>query len=99
MDTIIKDKAIILEEWKELRAEIARKQSFGERIRVATGAANLAIMAFGLKDCGIEGAIVCILPIIVTSLSYVWLLTYIFSGRRIALYIKEKLEPNIPEFK
>jgi len=91
-------KSIILEEWKELRAEITRKQSFAEHILVAAGAANFAILAYGLKDCAVEGVAVCILPTVVTSVVYLWLLTYIFSGFRIASYIKNELEPKIPGF-
>jgi hypothetical protein len=91
-------KSAILEEWKELRAEITRKQSFAEHILVAAGAANFAILAYGLKDCAIEGVAVCLLPTVVTSVVYLWLLTYVFSGFRIASYIKKELEPKIPGF-
>lgn len=67
-----------MEEWKELRAEIARKQAFGEQIFVTVGAANFAVIAYGMKDCALEGAAVCLLPIIITGVTYLWLLTQKF---------------------
>jgi hypothetical protein len=88
----------ILEEWKELRAEITRKQSFAEHILVNLGAANFAVIAYGIKDSSIEGVLVCLLPTIITSFGYLWLLTYIFSGFRIASYIRQELEPKLPGF-
>ena len=90
--------SIVLEEWKELRSEIARKQAFAERILVSVAGINFAIIAYGIRDCAIEGIAVCLLPTIVSSVAYLWLLSYIYSGFRIAAYIKEVLEPKIKGF-
>lgn len=86
----------ILEEWKNLRTEIGRKQAFAERMLVATGGINFAVLAFGLRDSRLEGVAVCLLPTIITSIVYLWLLTYIYSGFRIAAYIRTEIEPIVP---
>lgn len=86
----------VLEEWKQLRTEIAQKQAFVQRILVTTGGANFAIIVFGMRDSGIEGIAICLLPTILTSVVYLWLLTQVYSGFRIAAYIRTELEPKIP---
>lgn len=85
----------IMEEWRVLRSEIARKQAFAEQILVTIGGANFAVIAYGVKDLSFEGVFVCLLPTIISSVAYLWLLTYIYSGFRIAAYIKTELEPKI----
>jgi hypothetical protein len=84
-----------LEEWKALREEIVRKQTFVESTWIAASAASLAAMAFGLKESSTEGIAICLLPTILTSIVYFWILTRVYSGFRIANYIKTVIEPDI----
>lgn len=82
-----------IDEWKNLRAEIARKQSFAEKILVTVGGLNFAIIGFGIRDHNVEGIVICLLPTVISSVMHLWLLAYIFSIFRIASYIKNEIEP------
>jgi hypothetical protein len=90
------ENAFLIEEWKNLRDEISRKQSFVERLILASVGGNLAI--FSLAATGQipspVNAFVALLPIILTTLSYFWILRNFYSGARIASYIKEIIEPK-----
>jgi hypothetical protein len=90
------DSGHLIEEWKSLRDEIARKQSFVERLVLTTVTGNLAIFAFATaqKDLAPANAFLALLPVVLTSLSYFWILRNLQSGFRIAEYIRECIEPN-----
>lgn len=85
----------LVEEWKILRDEITRKQNFVEHLIITTVAGDFAIFsfAFSLQDLAPISAFVALLPMVVTTISYLWILRYLVSGFRISLYIKERIEP------
>lgn len=86
----------LIEEWKVLRDEIARKQSFVERLVVTTVAGNLTIFSFAASLQGITpvNAFIALLPMLLTTISYFWILRNLYSGFRIAKYIREYIEPK-----
>ena len=86
----------LIEEWKMLRHEIDEKQRFVERLVISTAAGNLAIFSFASSLQGLApmNAFVALLPIILTTMSYFWILRNIYSGFRIAKYIKDAIEPQ-----
>lgn len=87
-----------LEEWKSLREEIARKQNYAHQIFISLTGANFAIYAFLSQQVSSEGKItpihliVCLFPIILTVIAYYLNLLHEHSSRRIAHYIKFKIE-------
>ncbi len=85
----------LMEEFKELRQEGARKNNFVERLILTTIAGNLAIysFAFTLQSLSPLNAFIALLPIILTTMSYFWILRSLYSGLRIVKYIKEQIEP------
>lgn len=87
----------LMEEWKQLRQEGDRKHDFVERLVLTTIAGNLAIysFAFSLHELAPLNAFIALLPIFLTTMSYFWILGYLYSGLRIIRYIKEKLEPDM----
>lgn len=87
----------LMEEWKVLRGEIARKQDFAERLVLTTVAGNLAIYSFtfSLQRIAPINAFIALVPIILTTVSYFWMLRSVYSGLRIVRYIKEYIEPNV----
>jgi hypothetical protein len=88
--------ADLIEEWKSLRDEIARKQGFVERLIVVTVAGDLAIFSFAATrqiPTPVD-AFMALLSIALTTLSYFWILRSFYSGMRIAQYIKEYIEPK-----
>ena len=86
----------LLEEWKELRGEIARKQASAERVILGAAVGNFTIMAFALKDTAIQGIFIALLPTVVSTISYAWFLAYLYSGFRISRYIQDQIEPKMP---
>jgi len=86
----------LVEEWKSLRDEIARKQSFVERLVLTTVTGNLAIFAFASsqEEIAPANAFLALLPIVLTSLAYFWILRNLRSGYRISDYIRERIEPH-----
>lgn len=88
--------ADLMEEWKSLRQEVARKQSFVERLVLTTIAGNLAIysFAFSLQSHYPIDAVVALLPIILSAMSYFWILRSLYSVQRITKYIKDRIEPH-----
>lgn len=69
-----------------LRNEIEARIAFSERLILATAAANFAILSFSF---GVDrGAwLVALLTTTLSTISYHWQLSYIYSGFRIARYI------------
>ncbi len=86
----------LIEEWKKLRDEVARKQIFVERLVVITVSGNLAIFSFAssLQRIDPVNAFIALLSILLTTISYFWILRNLLSGFRIAKYIKEYIEPK-----
>jgi hypothetical protein len=89
--------AILIEEWKTLRDEIRQKQQFEYRLILTSATGNLAIFsfAFSLQDISPVNAIVALLPIIFTTIVYLWLLKNIYSITRIVLYMTQNLEKEV----
>ena len=87
----------LMEEWKALRSEIARKQDFAERLVLTTVAGNLAIYSFtfSLQHIAPYNAFIALVPSILTTISYFWMLRSLYSGLRIVKYIKEYIEPKL----
>lgn len=86
---------LLIAEWKELRDELARKQELGERVVLSMAGANFTILALALTEKSQISLLIALLPTIVTSIGYLWLLSYVYSALRIATYIKDVLEPKI----
>jgi hypothetical protein len=92
-----KDNDALLQEWKELRSEITRKQSFVETLIVTTVSGDLLIFSFAATQQiihPVNAFIALALPLILTTLSYFWILRYFYSGVRISKYIKDVIEPE-----
>ena len=85
-----------IEEWKTLREEIARKQTFSEKNFMYMMAANFAIYAFALPNSEFGFSVICLIPAILTPIAYWINLMHRHSGERIAFYIKNELEPFLP---
>jgi hypothetical protein len=60
--------------------------------------ANFAILALALKEKTQISLIIALLPTVVTSIGYLWLLSFVYSAFRIATYIREVLEPKVGQF-
>ena len=90
------NKENMMEEWKSLRNEIARKQDFVERLVLTTATGNLVIysFAFSLQELAPMNAFIALLPIFLTTITYFWILRNLHSALRIVKYIKEKIDPN-----
>ena len=88
----------LLEEWKSLRAEIARRQETIERILLASTAGTGAIYSFALNKIDSISVLLVLLPIVTTTISYYWMLTIIYSTARISKYISENIEQKLPGF-
>jgi hypothetical protein len=88
---------LLLEEWKILRDELSRKQELVERVVLSMAGANFAILSLALTEQSELSLLIALLPTIVTSIGYLWLLSFVYSALRIATYIKEVLEPKIGE--
>ena len=89
----------LIEEWKSLREEITHKQSFTERLIVSSVGGNLAIYSFALGEAlgepTVLSAFLALLPIVLTTMTYIWLLRGIKSIQRIRKYIIEVLAPEL----
>ena len=88
--------ADLMEEWKSLRDEVARKQEFVERLILVTVAGDLAIFSFAATrqiPTPID-AFIALLSIALTTASYFWILRNFYSGMRISQYIKDVIEPK-----
>jgi len=96
-----------LEEWKSLREEISRNQDYVQKIFYWTVTLSIGIYSIGLQKASILSAIIVMLPTIYANFSYYWILTRLYSSKRITKYIKEHLEKhdelywetNLSEFK
>jgi len=87
----------LMQEWKELRDEIARKQNFVERLILTTVTGDLLIFSFAATQQishPVNAFIALTLPVLLTTLSYFWILRYFYSGARISKYIKDVIEPK-----
>jgi len=88
--------ADLMEEWKSLRDESARKQEFVGRLILVTVAGDLAIFSFAATrqiPTPVD-AFIALLSVALTTLSYFWILRNFYSGMRIAQYIKDYIEPK-----
>jgi hypothetical protein len=96
-------KEYLLDEWKILREEIARKQAFNERLTITQVAGNLAIYSFSLSSSsGFFGMppmaslrpVIALLPVVLSTLVFYWILKENYSVLRIVWYIKKYIEPK-----
>jgi general stress protein CsbA len=87
-----------LEEWKMLRGEIARKQDAEERILISAIAANGVIYSFSLNtlinNMSPLSAFLPLMPIIIFTLAYFWILRNVYSVTRIVHYLVINIEKD-----
>lgn len=90
-------KESLMAEWKSLREESAKKQDFVERLILTTVTGNLLIysFAFSLQEFSPINAFIALMPVILTTISYFWILKDLHSALRIFKYIKTVIEPAV----
>jgi hypothetical protein len=84
----------LLDEWENLREEVARKQDFGQQLILSTVAGSFAIFSFALRDLSMLNAFLALLPIIIITFAYYWILKDSYSAMRITKYLREYIEPK-----
>ena len=81
-----------LEELKALRTEISNDREYVQKIFYWTITLSVGIYSIGLQKASILNAIIVMLPTLYANFAYYWILTRIYSTKRIIKYITEHLE-------